>query len=374
MSACFCACIGGTDAHSKANVIYVDLSAAKDYYDLSPDIADEIVVTPLETDERCMVGDIRRVIFANGRYYIQDRASSAVFIFDESGKFINKLSRLGRAPNEYLSLISFTVVGDNIWIIDNNGNMVKCYDSNCEYVSGFRFFPTACEIESLGDDIFISTNRFGYAEVNYELYRYNTQTKETTSYFPYPATDPNTIRISRNLQFARQPGSLLFIHPQYDTIYQINSDGVEPRYKFAFSERYDNTLVSYNDFNTETYWNVIHGLDGVRQTSNSVILEFNLDKRAKCAIYNKRTKECRAYNESIRISSIGDIRVFDYFIQEDELIACYPLMYLHSPGFFDVEKVHDEGLKQKFSEILAARDENDNPIIVRFKLKRESGL
>lgn len=97
---------------------------------------DTIQFIPLETTADNLIGEINRVIFSNGKYYIHATNSmqnGKLLIFDDDGKFLGKFDKRGAGPNEYLELKDFAITNeDNIVIstyrklllYDNLGNFI----------------------------------------------------------------------------------------------------------------------------------------------------------------------------------------------------------------------------------------------------------
>ncbi|MDR2119830.1 MAG: 6-bladed beta-propeller [Tannerella sp.] len=63
-----------------------------------------VELIPLETNQDVLIGQLRKIIFHNGRYYTFDRQQQTVHVFDDKGKFIFKIDGRGQGPDEYPSL------------------------------------------------------------------------------------------------------------------------------------------------------------------------------------------------------------------------------------------------------------------------------
>ena len=64
---------------------------------------DTIELIPLETTEDNLIGEITRVIFNDGKYYIRSTngmQNPKLFVFNENGKYIQKISKQGVGPGE----------------------------------------------------------------------------------------------------------------------------------------------------------------------------------------------------------------------------------------------------------------------------------
>lgn len=97
--------------------------------DNSPSMG-EILYIPLETNEKCLIGNVDKIIYRTDRFYIFDRGSKAVFVFNEKGKFLYDIQKVGTGPGEYIdpSDIDVDKLG-NVYISDNPTQKVIKYIS-----------------------------------------------------------------------------------------------------------------------------------------------------------------------------------------------------------------------------------------------------
>ena len=82
----------------------------------------------LETNANCLIGEVTKMVSRNDTIFIVDKISKSIFLFNDKGKFLSKICREGRGPQEYLNF-SDVFIGDNhILVIDNYQFKVCCYD------------------------------------------------------------------------------------------------------------------------------------------------------------------------------------------------------------------------------------------------------
>lgn len=123
------------------------------------DIISEIEFVPLETDEDCLLGDIKKVIETDSAFYVLANVDSSfgqeLHVFDKSGRHIKQISHKGEAPGEYARLGSFTLTGDTLYLYDDYLARIKEFTKDGVYrgiesvqmqVFGIR------DITPLGDD------------------------------------------------------------------------------------------------------------------------------------------------------------------------------------------------------------------------------
>lgn len=117
--------------------VYVDLKEKSIISVL--DMTDSIRVVQLETNEQCLLGQIEKVLFYKGTYYILDYGQQNVLCFDQNGIFLRKISDRGRGPHEYelIGDISIDPYSDQLLLsvpfgsvlsFDTNGNFTTRVD------------------------------------------------------------------------------------------------------------------------------------------------------------------------------------------------------------------------------------------------------
>lgn len=247
-----------------------------------------------------------------------------------------------------------------------------CYDENLNNLESLPFPHTIFDLIALENNLLLATNSVGYDKTNYQLYQYNTQNNNLTSYLSYKAQNYRVIPIQKDRQFAKQGNSIQFIYAYCNLIYDINIDCIKPIYKFSFSERYKDKPSTYNDIIKES--KIIRGLSCIKQTPNSIILEYIDRQRTKYSIFNKVTQKCTSYQNTMKASAFGDLLINNYLIQDNFLIAYYSPVYLQNAAIFDLNKVEETNVKKRFQNVIARLNEYDNPIIIKFKLKPDSNF
>lgn len=74
------------------------------------DFIENVSYIQLETEENSLIGIITNIYVSTDRIYVLDAIKTkSLFIFDISGKFINRICRLGNGPGEYRYLMDFVV-------------------------------------------------------------------------------------------------------------------------------------------------------------------------------------------------------------------------------------------------------------------------
>lgn len=92
----------------------------------------EVKYIPLELTDNSLIRSIDKILYRNKHFYIFDKsANMGILIFNENGKFIKALYRVGEGPGEYIAPIDFDVDdAGNLYIADNARQKIIKYSGN----------------------------------------------------------------------------------------------------------------------------------------------------------------------------------------------------------------------------------------------------
>jgi len=113
---------------------------------------------PLETTEESLLYDIDKIIQYNNTYYVLDRKQDAIFHFDKSGKYIQKLSHKGIGPDEYLSLDDFFLKDDALYILSSAIRKILIYNDSFSFVTSYKIDNYGNRIHYIDNQIYIYNN------------------------------------------------------------------------------------------------------------------------------------------------------------------------------------------------------------------------
>jgi hypothetical protein len=127
----FCTC------NSRKNVVdNIDLSSsARSPIIKLSEVAEDIDYIPLDTNDSCIAGRILDLRITDGSFYIS--TNNIVLRFDKFGKYISKLNKFGRGPEEYDGLGNFDVSQDNKLLAIRARKSIVIYKI---IPAGFTFF------------------------------------------------------------------------------------------------------------------------------------------------------------------------------------------------------------------------------------------
>lgn len=125
--------------------------------DLS-DFIDSICIIPLETADNSLIKRSVNLKIVNHQYFIND-SREQLLVFDECGNYLySSKKKAGNGPNEYLTLMDFDIINDKIEIFDALGYKMRVYNEDMDYVEEFilnRDILPAERYFKLNDDLYV---------------------------------------------------------------------------------------------------------------------------------------------------------------------------------------------------------------------------
>ena len=117
------------------------------------DVFKDIKYVVLETSKDNLIGQIDDLFFIDDKIIVVDKnIAKSVFIFDNTGKFLTRVSNNGRGSHEYLQLTHVFVENGDIAINDIYKREINYFDTNGKFIKTIQYDLLFNEAESLGDN------------------------------------------------------------------------------------------------------------------------------------------------------------------------------------------------------------------------------
>ncbi|MCG6189358.1 6-bladed beta-propeller [Maribellus maritimus] len=153
------------------------------------DFADEVKNIPLETTNNNLIGRINFIKTSTEFIFVATFNPAALYRFDRSGKFLNKIGRKGRGPNEYnyIYKIGINEVKNEVFVLCGDLLRLLIYDFDGTFkrdlndivypskiIKEFQSKPFE-ELEFIYEDYFIvpQCNFNGATPYSYEVYTHD---------------------------------------------------------------------------------------------------------------------------------------------------------------------------------------------------------
>ena len=219
-------------------VVDIDKIVKEDVINMS-DYFKSVTTIILETTDDCLIGEIKTLRVLDDFIVITDsKVTESVFIFDKTGKFLQKIGSKGQGPGEYYSIESSSIDFDKkeIYLLDFYDNQIYKYNietgvfinsvkisakgisiSHLQYIDN-KIYSSACpdlkgENSYLLQEVEINTGKQLAAFLKASEYNFGwNDLYDRTEGFFYP----------------NDKGEAKYVQMFMDTIISINKDGIKP--------------------------------------------------------------------------------------------------------------------------------------------------
>ena len=207
------------------------------------DIIDSVYFVRLETNSKCMIGEINQVMIDDSSIIVVDSyIAKAIYVFDREGHFKNTISRIGNASNEYL-MLSYVYINASgeVCIMDNAKQRIAVFSKDGRYLYSNDIPYLNVGVENINGDtlaIFV----FDAATLNndrqVERACYVVVDRKFRPVYTF-GKDPSVANPDFHLQRDQtlyKFGNDLYCTLNYgNTIYQMGTEGVKAKYELDVS-------------------------------------------------------------------------------------------------------------------------------------------
>lgn len=316
-------------------------------------------ILPLETLDHSLIGEVSKVRYNEGRYYVLDRlVSQNLFLFDQDGNFLKRLSR-GRGPGEVLSPIEFVIdsAARSVFVWDTGTHYLSEYDLNLNFKSAeFIEDLFLTHAEDIGNGLWLIYNPVPVKEDNGELgyFLYSIYDLNNKNYlakiFPIKS---DLINLGAMMPISVSQNRVLFSAPFSNFLYSLQ-DSESGIYREEFLFNFGSLTLHKNDIEkgiSHVYkeargGKIIIPFYGIGENREFISFNFSLYGRDNFLLFSKKTKGS-FYSETIfqekilpkcrLIGSFGD----NQFLAFADPIDVLSFFQYQADLYEMVSKIHD---------------------------------
>lgn len=184
-----------------------------------------VKVVPLETTEESLLGRIGKVFVAEDRFLIV--TGSSMYLFDENGKFLTKISKQGKGPGEYLQLLDAYLDHDCIYALDCRGQKIFKYSFDGVLMEQYTTGVLGRTFAKVSDDliaIYCDSDMTERSDCRLNLFSLSSR-KIVGKYFPVTKNEYEWRYINDVNNFQVTDSVVYFVYSLNDTIYKIDQRG-----------------------------------------------------------------------------------------------------------------------------------------------------
>lgn len=367
-----CGCSGnGQIVNDDVVVIEIPMKKDNSEFRLS-EFVDSISYVPLETNDRCLIGSMDKLIVTDRYYYVIDKeTTSSIFCFDTKGKFIRKVGRKGVAEGEYVSITDVNLYNDKIYVLDSELMKLFIFTSEGDLEKEIKIDYVA-ESFTVIDDSWIclffdfkhNQNLLSQDEYpNLLFLNIEDGTKIPDLYFDSKLCTSGIISLYANFIY---DGTLII--PLNDTIYQVSAPKDLKRiYSLQFDDKYIDNKKSYLDklaserveaHQVEEYYQNIPILIRILNTDFYTLFFYTLKPYYYWGIYDKPSCKYIEASYNQRNPIVNDI---------DNIANFSPYAAYNNTLYGSMQPTEIKDKSSLWDNRIISED--DNPIITIMKLK-----
>ncbi len=330
-------------------------------------------IIPLETTEESLIGEIGKVILHDSCFFVEDKTQKVILIFDWKGKYINKISRLGRGPGEYVNILDFDVYDGFVYVFSGSGYVLR-YNTNGKFIDQMEVTDAYCNMLVAGrDSILLFANNISNSNFNYQLLDWKTGSvlaewdkfevsgMGVGNWFPMCRTD-NGILLSKLYDHS------LYLYNQsgYNKIVELDFPGLD-----KIPETPENFYEKTKFIGDNGLWVVGHYAQSMIYKGKIYLYYYCNEKREfKGFIVNELTtylSEINLDTKESKTTEIGYMRNYENYPFIGHTLALQDGMLI-TEGFCGGIVKWRSDLMTQFLELADIKEE-DNPILIVHHIK-----
>ena len=350
--------------------------------DYSHWVEDSVLVVPLETKDDCLIGEITYLVYQNHKIYVGDNMSKAIYVFNEEGKLLSTLRKVGNGPEEYLDISAFTVHDSQLLIFDKMKRKIFFYQEDGDFLYEKDASKVWClEMFCLGDDLYLYND--GKSPLGcYHLYKLDLQEGkgEVQTISPFENMDISKWGINRYCS-AYGDEAVFTVWP-YDIIYKVKNGEANPAYRVDFGDRRLPDQYIYKDamiaLQTASRDNYITGIEAIGLTKRYMFITYSDANETPTVIYDKETGKQFAA-KSFFNKNLGEYQnmLSKTSMQDGYMVTYSPIetfVLTKEMGYdWNEKEFASEHIRETFKKLQQA-DIEDNPVIIIQKIKEDVEL
>lgn len=267
-------------------------------------LIDTVQQIKLETNENNIIGEISKICSTKQKLlYILDRITNIISAFDYNGHLVLKINKNGMGVGEYKTITDFQIDKNASTIgivdvmkrkfikLDLAGNLIKEYPvNNMIGITKFSFLDNGDIAFSRGIPPEIDARKFSLIVTDKDL-------KLKESLLRYRNSSSATI--SAYNPFQRFESETYYLPVYSNKIYSVDSNGVKPKYKLSFGNKWIPDDYAFSPAHTNGYRWIFNELPksnfvyfvNFTVTEKNVLIYFDYKGESYLTIYDKETKK-----------------------------------------------------------------------------------
>ena len=341
-------------------------------------LIEEAYYVPLETtDESLFAYNRKTIVYKDHIYVLDDVLARAVLIFDMSGKFLRKIGKQGGAPNEFALLLGMTIdeKNDRLVLFDQRKKKLMHFTLDGDYVKTTNLsFDFSGQMEYLPSGNMMAATNKSFRNVHLgKLDDYRVLESDSLGNIVkagFKRDDNKNLMVMYERLF-KSGNDIVYYSSFINKLYTIKNDTIAERFVMEYKDYQPADLKEFQEIpNMSRMYKYMKRNAYVAPgalAENTTHLYFATEgKDHFYTIYDKRAKKqlsFRNYSFNLRLimAPAPMYSYGDYFIGQataEQIIAMREFM-----------KKEGRPVPPQYQELFNNIREDDNPVLVFFKLK-----
>lgn len=321
----------------------------------------------LATSDESIIDRISQVNQVGDRIFVLPFSKTkGILVFDNQGKFLYSIGKIGKGPGELTEMIGFSFSVDlkTVYLVSYDDKKICSYTIGGEFIRDFKLPTYVCDLEFL--------NSTEYIAVNFGKYFFHLGTIDQTVVKDTMKWNSGVASVGGKLFFRGSEGNYCYSTTMHDTLYSITKDQILQKYCFDFGSQSCSSTEYKDAMDKERYLpqNKFLIEQPFLETRNHFLFGLMLQKNSKyyskdIIMMNKKSGELRKLKDDVIFSTANYPNGITY---NNEFVSILTPAYLEEP----LELVmNNQNFKypEGFREKLKATEVNDNPLLLFFELK-----
>ena len=200
-------------------------------------LMDFVSFVKLETTGDNLVGAISQILFVNNKIIVVDfDVSKTITVYDESGKFLNKIGKLGQGPEEYAYLEHVALTPDKsmVVVVDMGSGNLKYFGLDGDFIKSVKFPFWFSNCEFISNDIIVGHysggNMIQKNNVSYKPQLVITDLKGNILSSGFQSFYSKNFASTTFMPLRKFDNEVIYCPPFSDTIYHVSEKGLCPLY------------------------------------------------------------------------------------------------------------------------------------------------
>lgn len=369
----FLSCTSKLKNVTEENKLTVDLNKPESNLSFF-DVFDSVKIIPLEFNNESIIAEIEKIDLYNRRYYVLDKKTKTLFLFNEQGKYLNKIKRHGNGPGEYANLSDFTVnrFTGNIELLSSYGGLY-IYDNDLNFI---KQIPLSADLFPVHKFAIIDKNTrvfFNYFRKNRIQIHSENENRVLNEFYEMPIFINKKSVLGGKMQLEKEGGTTYFTQPYRYELFEVKADSLKIKFIWDFKDHNysiqslsDNWSINeYQSFFWDKMINEkkIFFFTANIENSEYCICQFPFETKENLTtiVYDKKSAKSKiinSFNEGVK---------FPYYpvFKTDSLILISGDSKLALSSY-----VNDKIINKEYIDSLTFDKEDYNPYILLYSLKK----